>query len=165
MTKRELKEITLFLSLIATLATADGVIKARIEDKQRRADKENGSIEKSILGNTVRINYLQNRGAALSILKENPDFLKSLSVSLVATGGCNLVKMCAKEGNILDKTGLALMVAGGASNTIDRFSKGYVVDYFSIDKGKKLKNIVFNISDFEIFAGALLTCIGRFLDK
>ena len=60
------------------------------------------------------------------------------------------------------KTGLALLLGGALSNTYDRLKRKYVVDYFSFGvKWKRLRNIVFNISDFCILAGTLLTVLGQ----
>ena len=59
------------------------------------------------------------------------------------------------------RTGLAFLLGGAFSNTYDRLKRKYVVDYFSLNvKWKRLRRIVFNISDFCIMTGALLTVIG-----
>ena len=72
--------------------------------------------------------------------------------------------MLKGNGETAAKTGLALLIGGGASNLIDRVQRGYVTDYFSIDAGKRfqrLRKIVFNCSDFCVFAGVLLYFFGR----
>ena len=52
-------------------------------------------------------------------------------------------------------------MGGAFSNAYDRLKRGYVVDYVSFDIGsKRLKNIVFNVSDFFIMIGALITALG-----
>ena len=66
-----------------------------------------------------------------------------------------------REGKALQKTGVALLFGGGLSNLIDRYTKGHVVDYFRINRGPEwLRRIIFNISDFCIFIGALLAVCG-----
>ena len=56
---------------------------------------------------------------------------------------------------------LALLLGGGLNNLYDRYTKGHVVDYFHLNFGPKwLRAIVFNISDFCIFIGALLAVAG-----
>ena len=43
----------------------------------------------------------------------------------------------------------------------DRLTRGYVVDYFSFNvKWEKLRRLVFNISDFFILGGTLLSLVG-----
>ncbi len=61
----------------------------------------------------------------------------------------------------LFKIGIALILGGATSNIVDRFKNGYVIDYITFTKvrPKKIKNIVYNIGDFAIFLGAILTFI------
>lgn len=76
-----------------------------------------------------------------------------LTVLFVLTFSC-------KGGKLL-KTGLAFLLGGAYSNTYDRLMRKYVVDYVSFPvKNKKIRNIVFNISDFCIMIGALLMVLG-----
>lgn len=51
--------------------------------------------------------------------------------------------------------GYALLLGGGISNFIDRMKKGSVTDYVRFPKFpvKKISELVFNLSDFGIFAG------------
>ena len=66
-----------------------------------------------------------------------------------------------RRGSNLLRTGLSLLLGGAFSNTYDRLKRKYVVDYISFGvKWKKLRNIVFNLSDFCIIIGALLTALG-----
>lgn len=65
-----------------------------------------------------------------------------------------------KFGHIL-KSGMMLLLAGGLSNAYDRLQRGYVVDYFIINKGC-LKKTIFNLADIFLFAGVLLCTFGSF---
>ena len=50
-------------------------------------------------------------------------------------------------GHRLSKTGASLLVGGGLNNLLDRYTKGYVVDYVKFNFGPKwLRGIIFNIS-------------------
>ena len=51
--------------------------------------------------------------------------------------------------------GYTLLLGGGISNFIDRMKKGSVTDYVRFPKFpvKKISELVFNLSDFGIFAG------------
>ena len=61
------------------------------------------------------------------------------------------------RGNSTLKAGLALLLGGAYSNTYDRLTRRYVVDYVSFPvKNQRFRRIVFNISDFCILIGALL---------
>ena len=66
------------------------------------------------------------------------------------------------RGNSTLKAGLALLLGGAYSNTYDRLTRKYVVDYVSFPvKNKRFRRIVFNISDFCIMIGALLLALGE----
>ena len=50
---------------------------------------------------------------------------------------------------------------GGLSNLYDRYTKHHVVDYVRFQTGPKwFQRIIFNVSDFFIFIGAVLAVIG-----
>lgn len=55
-----------------------------------------------------------------------------------------------------------LIIAGGASNLIDRIARGFVIDY--IELNHILKGIVFNLADICIVAGVILL-IGMYAIK
>lgn len=64
-------------------------------------------------------------------------------------------------GNRLLRVGLALLLGGAFSNTYDRLKRKYVVDYLSFGvRWKGLRRIVFNVSDFCILIGAMLSALG-----
>jgi signal peptidase II len=49
--------------------------------------------------------------------------------------------------------GLALFVAGGASNLADRVTRGSVIDFMSVGSGP-LRTGIFNVADAAIMLGA-----------
>lgn len=102
-----------------------------------------------------------NDGAALNLLAKRPKVMRLLhTVILLFVGVCSYFVM-KMTGKTLQKTGLSLLLGGGMSNLYDRYTKGHVIDYFRINIGpKRLRKIIFNISDFCIFIGALLAVIG-----
>jgi signal peptidase II len=53
----------------------------------------------------------------------------------------------------LPTLGLALFVAGGASNWIDRVARGSVVDFLNVGVGP-VRTGVFNVADVAIMLGA-----------
>lgn len=58
------------------------------------------------------------------------------------------------------KLAFSFIIGGACSNVYDRIVRKYVVDYFSFNtKLKKLKDIVFNISDMFIFLGTGLAVL------
>ena len=72
--------------------------------------------------------------------------------------------MSAKKGSYLKKAGLSLGVAGAWSNTLDRWMRGYVVDYIGFQTSdEKLTKITYNLGDFFLAAGSILILLSEFL--
>ena len=70
------------------------------------------------------------------------------------------------RGSAALKAGLALLLGGAYSNTYDRLTRRYVVDYVSFPvKNQRFRRIVFNISDFCILIGALLMTLAGMWEK
>lgn len=67
------------------------------------------------------------------------------------------------RGKFLEKTAVTLTLAGGLSNLYDRFSRGYVVDYFSV-QWKSLKKVVLNIGDVCIVVGSALLVLSQIVE-
>lgn len=102
-----------------------------------------------------------NSGAALNLLAEKPKVMRLLHTIILAAAGIAYYLLMKLSGKSLEKTGMAMLMGGGLNNLYDRYFKGHVIDYFRINIGpKRLRRIIFNISDFCIFIGALLTAVG-----
>lgn len=113
------------------------------------------------LGGRLLIRKHHNRGAMLNAGEKKRPLVAALSLVLTAAVGVMLVVSLGQRGNNLLRLGLSLLLGGAFSNTYDRLKRKYVVDYVSFGvKGKKFRSIVFNISDFCIMIGALLTALG-----
>ncbi len=86
----------------------------------------------------------------------------ALSLALTALIAVVFLLTPGRRGQRMLKTGLALLLGGAFSNTYDRLRRKYVVDYFSLGvKWQPLRRIVFNISDFCIFIGAVMVVCGQ----
>lgn len=103
-----------------------------------------------------------NKGGALDCFSNHPTFFKVISNSFFLMSVVYLLYLLPKKGHRMLKTGMALLTSGAASNQYDRWERGYVVDYLKFGvKWKWLRRIVFNLSDFCIFFGAILTVMAR----
>ncbi len=119
--------------------------------------------EKSACGGRLLIRKHHNRGIMLNVLDAHQKLTAvvsaGLTVFLVLFGTDTFAD---KDRSKAEKLGFAFLIGGALSNTLDRITRGYVVDYVSFRvKWKKFQNIVFNISDFFIMAGACLTSLFR----
>lgn len=147
-------------SLISILLFgADSKIKHEVERRVRP-----GSV-KHICGGRLLIRKHHNKGVMLNLFDEHQKLMAAasagLTVFLVLLGVDTFAGRDRSRG---EKLGFAFLIGGALSNTLDRITRGYVVDYVSFRvKWKRLQNIVFNISDFFIMAGAWLTVL--FSDK
>lgn len=103
---------------------------------------------------------VHNKGFAGEALNDKPEIVRAVSSALTVFG-IFLLFFCP-ENSLTDrikKAGLAALIGGGLSNTMDRLIRHYVVDY--IPKGK----YVYNLGDFAIMAGAAGVAAGALLEK
>ena len=112
------------------------------------------------VGKLIKIRKYHNPGAFLNFLQHKKKLLHAISVGFTfLITIIFLVSLCHKGNRIL-KFGLSLLLGGAFSNTYDRLSRNYVVDYFSFcTPWKKFNRIVFNLSDFCILIGTLLVVL------
>lgn len=139
--------ITLFAFIIVII---DQIIKIMISDNMLL----NSSIE--IIKNFFSITYVQNLGAAFSILTGNVIFL--IIVSLVAL--ILIYKFFLKNHsfNKLDIFIYSLIFGGIIGNLMDRMIRGYVIDYLDFTiLGYSFP--IFNLADITIVIGAFLLII------
>lgn len=147
----------IYIGIAAAVFVVEFIIKGYIE-----RNRETGAVTEAC-GGRLWIRKYHNKGAFLNIMERNGLLLKGISVvfTLLITGV--FIMTLGKKGSIMLKTGLALLLGGAFSNTYDRLYRKYVVDYFSIHitKGpfKRLSQVVFNLADFCIMIGAMLTVV------
>lgn len=102
-----------------------------------------------------------NTGAMLNLGKNRRPLVVLISVIFSLLLIAAFLLSLGRRGNVLLRTGLALLLGGAFSNTYDRLKRKYVVDYLSLNvKNESIRKIVFNISDFCIILGALLSAAG-----
>lgn len=144
-----------YLIIGAGVFLTDFLLKSHIEKKYEQKARH------PRLGGKIILEKYYNRGAALNLLSKRPNFLKVLHTAVLFAIGVCYYFVLRRGGHIPAKLGGSLLLGGGLSNLYDRYTRGYVIDYFRINIGPKwLKRIIFNISDFCIFIGALLCVCG-----
>ncbi len=148
--------IAVCVALTGGIFAGDLLIKSYVE---RRELPPGG--EQRFWGGRLILRRHHNRGMAFNIgdAYSTPVALMSLLLTLAAAVA--LAVSLGQKGNGLFKAGLAILLGGAFSNTYDRLKRKYVVDYISFGvRWNWLRNLVFNISDFCIIIGALLTALG-----
>lgn len=104
-----------------------------------------------IVENIFHLTYVENRGAAFSLLMNRRWLFVILAVLVVSAAAIAL-----KKGVIQTKTGkwsLYFITAGAVGNVIDRIARGFVVDLFDF---RLIHFPVFNVADIFICIGAVL---------
>ena len=106
---------------------------------------------KGFIPSIMSLTYLQNTGAAYSIL-ENQQWLFTI-ITLLVIGGAIWYLIKNIKGSFWLISGLTLIIAGGLGNFIDRLRQGFVVDMFQVDF---INFAVFNVADTYLTFGVLI---------
>lgn len=120
-----------------------------------------GMPSRSYLADTVWLGYTENSGGFLSIGADLPPGVRTL----IFTCGTGLMLVALSVLVMRHRwrgwpaIGMALFVAGGASNWIDRVVHGSVVDFLNVGIGS-LRTGVFNVADMAIMLGAVIVVVG-----
>ena len=105
--------------------------------------------------------YVQNTGAAFSLLSDNTMLLSLISILFVVA--LVIYKIVAKPQGFMQNLAIVLFFSGALGNAIDRVIYKFVVDFIDI---KWFNFPVFNIADIAIVLGAVAAIIFvLFFDK
>lgn len=103
---------------------------------------------------------VHNTGGAWGIFGDMTMLLGVFSL-VVCIGLAAYVFAYAPESSLSTVVGVALVVAGGVGNAIDRFTLGYVVDFI---QPVFIDFPVFNIADIGVTCGIVLFVVSLFLE-
>lgn len=103
-----------------------------------------------------QITYIQNTGAAFSMLQNKTVFLIVMQLAVIAIVLTYLIKKRKKEHRCL-LASLSLIAAGGIGNLIDRSVNGYVVDFLDFRIWP-----IFNVADISVCVGCGLLVLYMF---
>lgn len=159
-----------YIMTLVSLFVTDSILKQYVEAHISQ------QTQKPMLGGKIYVKNLHNTGAMFHLGGKRASLVALISLVFSAFMSGIFIATLTAKGNVLLKSGLALLLGGAYSNTYDRMKRKYVVDYVSFQlppaKNKalgKLKNvlesIVFNISDFGIILGAMLIVVSELLRK
>ena len=123
---------------------------------KKHRDENQGTSYK--LNEHVKILTYHNKGAFLNLGQKRPALVMLLSAIMTAVLTVVFAVTFTFKGKKLLKLGLGMLLGGAFSNSYDRISKGYVVDYLNFPKAPGLiRNVIFNLSDFAIIIGAFIS--------
>ncbi len=110
----------------------------------------------NVIKNFFRITYLQNNGAAFSILSGNRIFL--ILITLIALLIIYIFLIKNKNINKIEAICYGILMGGIIGNLIDRVRLGYVIDYLDFNI-INYNYPVFNFADICIVVSAILLLI------
>ena len=121
-----------------------------------------GEPNRSYFGNVVRIGYAENTGGFLSLGADLPSAPRTVlftAITGLVLAGLAVLVFRGKLDRVTG-TGMALFIAGGISNWIDRVLQGRVVDFLNVGIGS-LRTGIFNVADVAIMIGAAIMVFGE----
>jgi signal peptidase II len=116
----------------------------------------------SFLADSVRLEYAINAGGFLSLGADLSPLIR-VSLFTVATGlaiAVLSIGLIRSRRSLWRSLGIALFVAGGISNWIDRAIHGGVVDFLNVGVGW-LRTGIFNVADVAIMVGVATFVVGE----
>lgn len=143
-----------FLGLMAGLFGLDIFLKEKIEAQEPETFPRN----MQGTGGRIKLYRNHNDGFCFGLLKKNTETVKLVPLAFTSAAAGIFLWLFTQKGQVCRKLGFSMILAGAVSNLFDRFTRGYVVDYFSFQFGI-LKKVVFNIGDLCIFTGAAIMAL------
>ena len=102
-----------------------------------------------VIDGIFHITYIHNYGAAFSILQGKQSFLLIVTgIAMIAILAYMVIGQIRKKAAPMELWSLALILAGGIGNFIDRVRFGYVVDFFDFRIWP-----IFNVADIAVCCG------------
>ena len=139
------------LALIATVVMTIGCDRVT---KQVATAALAGEPGRSYWADTVRLVYAENTGGFLSLGEELPEAARTavfgVGTALILCALAGVAVRYRWEG--LPIFGASLVLAGGASNWIDRVVHGRVIDFINVGVGP-VRTGIFNVADVGIMLG------------
>ncbi len=104
----------------------------------------------------VQFRLAHNTGAAWGMFDDSTFALGVMSLLVCAALTAYLIAT-ARRANLVEVVGIALVVAGGLGNALDRFTLGYVVDFIDTTF---IEFPTFNVADIGVTCGFVLFFAG-----
>ena len=149
-----MKKRGIVAGIIAALIVLDQLVKAYVVQNIALGEV------KTWIPNFVSLTYLQNRGAAFSMLQDQQWFFTVITLVVMAGAIWYLHKHL--DDSLWTVLGLMLIISGGLGNFIDRVSQGFVVDMFHLDF---VNFAIFNVADSYLTVGVIVLMIAMLKEE
>jgi signal peptidase II len=149
-----LKRLLLIGAIIVSCVGCDQATKGVATNNLSR------SLPISYLGDTFRLQYIENSGGFLGIGSTLP--VRLIVLTGLAIAGMLVFVLMNRGLRPLLVAGLSLIIGGGVGNLINRvFHGGAVIDFMNIEVGG-LRTGIFNVADAAIMIGTGMIAFGGF---
>lgn len=147
------------LQASAMLFAVDMLIKQYVEETI-----DTGA-EKSLGDTGLVLRKVYNKGFMLNFLDRYPSVVKNVTIASGVSVLAEDIYWFSRKGHWIEKTGMALVSAGAASNIFDRLVRGRVVDYIGWNSGPgRLADVTANLGDTYLAAGMLVMAGKKLLE-
>ena len=144
------RKVVLFCAIVVAWLALDQFTKSLF------AGAQPGQLFGSTLGGLVNFCLVHNTGAAWGVFANSTAALGIFSLAVVAALVIYFI-WDRKSVNLVQTAGIALIVAGGIGNAIDRFAQGYVTDFIAVTF---IDFPVFNVADIGVTCGVAILLVG-----
>ena len=142
----------IYLLLIVAVMVLDRVVKIAVTTNMEPGDTI------PVIDHIFHITYVQNTGAAFSMLQGHPTLLIVFPAIVIGIG-IIFVLVMSKAFNRIFLVSVSLICGGGLGNLTDRISQGYVTDMFDFRIFP-----VFNVADICVCVGCGLLMLYLIID-
>lgn len=111
----------------------------------------------SLLGDTIRLSYVENAGAFLSLGAGLSSMARFWLFGVAVAVGLAILAIAGatdRAANTVRLTSVALLIGGGLGNLIDRANLGVVRDFLNVGVGS-IRTGIFNVADLAVTVGAI----------
>lgn len=109
-----------------------------------------------IIPNVLHLTYVQNDGAAFSLLSGHQIFLIVVTLLFIVLLIYFLYSMPKKRATLSINIALAMIIGGAIGNLIDRIRFQYVVDFFDF---RLIGFAIFNVADVFVVTGCIVVIL------
>ena len=142
----------IYLLLIVAVMVLDRVVKIAVTTNMEPGDTI------PVIDHIFHITYVQNTGAAFSMLQGHPTLLIVFPAIVIGIG-IIFVLVMSKAFNRIFLVSVSLICGGGLGNRTDRMAQGYVTDMFDFRIFP-----VFNVADICVCVGCGLLMLYLIID-
>jgi signal peptidase II len=153
------RRIALVLATLVALVGCDQKTKVLASERLRT------DVRESFLDDTVRLEYMENPGAFLSLGAGLPARWRTLILRIGCSAGIAailLYTLLASQASPWQVLAMSLICGGGIGNLADRWMYGgYVRDFLDVGFGR-IRTGIFNVADLALMTGCLILMFGAF---